>query len=80
MNGPVYGKVGSKGELFLPKRIRTRLQINPGDKVMFTEEENSLRVMKVSPVTEGFKRKKFTKITFEEFEDMTSEILGEEGD
>ena len=47
---------------------------------MFTEEESSLRVMKVSPGTEGFKRKKFVKLTFEEFEDMTSEILGEEGD
>lgn len=38
------GKVGPKGQVVIPKRIRDRLGIRPGDEVAFIEAHDEVRV------------------------------------
>ncbi|MHA2370949.1 MAG: AbrB/MazE/SpoVT family DNA-binding domain-containing protein [Candidatus Hodarchaeales archaeon] len=69
------GKVGSKGELYPPKEIREIAGFQPGDSIIFIALENEITVIKAQPILDGFERKPFAKISVEEFESLTSEIL-----
>ena len=75
MSKSAEGKVGSKGELFLPKDIREFSGFSPGDRVIFLASENEVRAIKALSITEALKRQSFTKISFNEFEKMTDEVL-----
>lgn len=39
-------KVGPKGQVVIPKRIRDRLQLSPGDRVLVSEEEDGVLIRK----------------------------------
>jgi AbrB family looped-hinge helix DNA binding protein len=43
-------RVSSKGQFTIPKALRRRLEIQPGDTVMLWVEKGSLRVRPVKPV------------------------------
>jgi len=43
----VESRVGSKGELFLTKEIRDRLNLKPGDRIYFEIKDEILAVRKV---------------------------------
>ena len=43
-------KVTSKGQITIPSRIRTKLKLKPGDKVLFVEEEGVVTVRNSSMV------------------------------
>lgn len=45
-------KVGSKGELFLPKNIREKLGLKPGDKLLLKVSDNGLIIQKVPDLLE----------------------------
>ena len=70
------GKVGKKGELFPPKRIREEAGISIGDEVVYYAKEGAIEVVKVPSLEEAFKSKIFAKISIKKFEDMTKEIFG----
>lgn len=38
----VGSKITSKGQTTIPKRIRERLQLEPGDRVLFVEREDEI--------------------------------------
>lgn len=40
-------RVGPKGQVVIPKRIRDRLGINPGDEVQVSERDGEARVSRV---------------------------------
>lgn len=40
-------KVGPKGQVVLPKAVRDRLGIGPGDQVMVDEDHGAIRIRKV---------------------------------
>lgn len=44
-NGTTY-KVGPKGQVVIPKRIRERLHLEPGDRVLVQEEQDEVRIRK----------------------------------
>ncbi len=69
------GRVGQKGELFLPKEVREEAGMKPGDQVVYKADRGRIEVVKI--LREAFSRRKIAKISFEEFENMTGEILGE---
>jgi AbrB family looped-hinge helix DNA binding protein len=43
-------KVSDKGQVTVPKALRERLDIRPGDELDFTEEGGRLVVLKTSPL------------------------------
>ncbi len=71
------GRVGQKGELFPPKEVREEAGLKPGDRVVYKADRGRIEVVKIPGLREAFSRKKIAKITFEELEDMTGEVLGE---
>jgi len=52
----VESRVGSKGELFLPKKLRDAAGINPGDKIFFElSDKGAIIVNKVPDLLELLK-------------------------
>jgi len=51
----VESRVGSKGELFLTKEIRDRLNLKPGDRICFEIKDEILTVRKVSDLLDLLK-------------------------
>ncbi len=45
-------KVGSKGELFLPKNLRHLLGLNPGDKVFLEIQKDTILIRKIPDLLE----------------------------
>nr|MDO8119349.1 AbrB/MazE/SpoVT family DNA-binding domain-containing protein [Candidatus Sigynarchaeota archaeon] len=48
----VESRVGSKGELFLTKELRERMQVKPGDKVIFEMRDETLIVRRIPDLLE----------------------------
>jgi len=71
------GRVGQKGELFPPREVREEAGLKPGDQVVYKADHGRIEVVKIPGLREAFSRKKIAKVTFEEFENMTGEALGE---
>ena len=71
------GRVGQKGELFPPREVREEAGLKPGDHVIYKANHGRIEVVKIPGLREAFSRKKIARITFEEFENMTGEVLGE---
>lgn len=44
-------KVGPKGQVVVPKRIRERLGIEPGDEVLVEEDEGEVRIRRAGSPT-----------------------------
>jgi antitoxin PrlF len=42
-----FGKVTSKGQVTLPKEVRKRLRLEPGDTLAYEIEEDAVRIRKV---------------------------------
>ena len=72
------GRVGQKGELFPPKQVREEAGLKPGDLVVYAANHGRIEVFKVPGLREAFSRRKTTKITAKQFENMTHEALGEQ--
>ncbi len=72
------GRVGRKGELFPPKKVRVEAGLQPGDLVTYSVEGSGrIEVQRVPTLSEAFEQKKFAKIGFKRFEEMTSEVLSD---
>ncbi len=68
----IHSHLGSKGELYLPKRIREKLGLKPSADVVYIIKNNKLEVEKsrnkVQNVIAVLKRPKVASITHNEFE------------
>lgn len=62
--------------MFPPKEVREEAGLKPGDLVLYSADQGRLEVRKVPGLKEAFLQKKTAKITPDEFESMTSEVLG----
>jgi bifunctional DNA-binding transcriptional regulator/antitoxin component of YhaV-PrlF toxin-antitoxin module len=60
-------RVGSKGELFPPKKIREELGLQACTKVIYKIEQGRLIIEPVPSLTEIFKQEPLVEITLEEF-------------
>lgn len=45
--------ISSKYQITIPRKVRERLNLKPGDKVAFIPLENSLRLVVVPPIQEA---------------------------
>jgi hypothetical protein len=50
-------------------------QLKPVDQVIYKSDHRRIEVVKIPDLREAFSRRKTAKITFEEFERMTGEVL-----
>lgn len=64
----------SKGQMTVPKRVRDRLGLRPGDKVEVVEEDGSFRVTKLCPENPFAKWRGYLK----EFAGMNTDDLIED--
>jgi AbrB family looped-hinge helix DNA binding protein len=67
-------RVGSKGELFLPKKIREELGLHPHTKVIYRVEGNRLVVEPIPSLDEVLKKQPSVEITLEEFHEFRREL------
>ena len=51
--------------------------MKPGDRVIYRAEPGRIEIVKIPGLREAYSRRKIAKVTFEEFENMTGEALGE---
>lgn len=63
------GKVGSKGELFPPKKIREKIGLKEGQRVLYRIVQGKLVVEKIETVEEILEKPAKVTITFEEFKE-----------
>lgn len=75
MVSKVKGRMRRKGELFPPKSVRQLAGMKPGDEVTHEATEGGVEVHRISTLKEALAQKKFAKVSFKRFEDMTSEVL-----
>jgi len=61
------GRVGSKGELFPPKKVREILGLKPGVKVVYRVENGRLIVEPIPSLEDVLKEPKPVKISVKEF-------------
>ncbi|MGB9758814.1 MAG: AbrB/MazE/SpoVT family DNA-binding domain-containing protein [Thermoproteota archaeon] len=67
-------RVGSKGELFIPKKIREKLGLKANMKVIYRVEEGRLIVEPVPSLEEVLAEKPLVEITLEEFHKFRKEL------
>ena len=46
--------ISSKFQIVIPKQIRKRFNLQPGQKLVFIPYENSIRIVVVLPIEQGF--------------------------
>jgi AbrB family looped-hinge helix DNA binding protein len=63
----IESRVGSKGELFPPKKVREELNLRPKSKVIYKIDDGKLVVEPVPTLEEVFGKKPRVKITAREF-------------
>ena len=73
----VVGKVGAKGELYPTKEVRELVGLKPGEKVLYVAKEGKLEVLPLKKLFDCYDEEDLVKISLEEFEKLTEEILGE---
>lgn len=55
MQQNILVKLSSKGQIVIPKNIRKKLKINPGDMVLITEKESSVLIENPAKYSESTK-------------------------
>ncbi len=68
------GRVGSKGELFLPKKIRDKLGLKPHMRVIYRIEGDKLLVELVPKLEDVLEGEPEVEITLEEFHRFRKEL------
>jgi len=69
--------VGSKGELFIPKKIRDKIGIKPHMKVIYRVEDRKLIVEPIPSLEEVLEEPPEIEITLEEFYEFRKKLSGE---
>lgn len=69
------GKIGNKGEMYLPVNIRKKMGLSPGTKVKFIILPNGkLYIEKIPSLEELLDKKPILKVSFEEVERTSEEM------
>ena len=69
------GKIGNKGEMYLPVNIRNEMGLHPGTKVKFIVLPNGkLFIEKIPSLEELLDREPVLKVSFEEVEKLSEEM------
>jgi AbrB family looped-hinge helix DNA binding protein len=67
-------KVGSKGEIFPPKEIRTATGLEPGQKILLQVHGKRIIIQKIESAEEILNRPAKAKISYHVLQDLESEF------
>jgi len=70
----IEGRVGSKGELFIPKEIRERLGLKPHMRVLYRIKDGRLIVEPIPVIEDVLKEHKPVRINLKKFHDFRREL------
>lgn len=67
-------KIGSKGEIFPPKEIRTATGLEPGQKILLQVHGKRIIIQKIESAEEILSRPAKAKISYHALQDLESEF------
>lgn len=72
--------ITSKGQTTLPRRVRERLSVQPGDKVRYLIDGDAIRIVAVRPLSELFGMLQYDgpPVTLEEMDEAIAERAASE--
>jgi len=70
----IEGRVGSKGELFPPKKIREKLGLKPNTKIIYKIEEGRLVIELIPSLEDVLEEPPAIEITLEEFHEFRKKL------
>jgi AbrB family looped-hinge helix DNA binding protein len=62
----IEGKVGKKGELYIPKKVRELINLRPEDGILIEVEENRLIIRKKPSIVDILMEEPVSKVSVEE--------------
>ena len=74
----MIGKIGKKGEIYIPKRVRELANLNPGDEVLVEVRGKELIIRKKESVIDVLMEEAVSKVSVEELREIRvklSELL-----
>lgn len=68
------GKVGKKGELYMPGELRAKIGLNPGDNFLVTVEREGLIIKKRKKVSDLLMEEPVAKVRGKEMREVRKEL------
>ena len=70
----MIGKIGKKGEIYIPKKIRVMANLNPGDEVLVEVRGKELIIRKKESVIDVLMEEAVSKVSVEELREMREKL------
>jgi len=70
----MIGKIGKKGEIYIPKKIRVVANLNPGDEVLVEVRGKELIIRKKESVIDVLMEEAVSKVSVEELREMREKL------
>ena len=70
----MIGKIGKKGEIYIPKRVRELVNLNPGDEVLVEVRGEELIIRKKESVIDVLMEEAVSKVSVEELREIREKL------
>ncbi len=70
----MIGKVGKKGEIYIPKKVREAVNLKPGDEITIEVREEELIIKKKRDVFDVLMEDAVSKVTVNELRDIRDKL------
>ena len=70
----MIGKVGKKGELYIPKKVRESIDLKPGDEVLVEVRGKELIIRKKRSIVDVLMEEPVSKVSVEELREVRDKL------
>jgi len=70
----MIGKVGKKGEIYVPKKVRERVNLNPGDEVLVEVKGRELIIKKKENIVDVLMDEAIAKVSVDEMRSIREKV------
>jgi AbrB family looped-hinge helix DNA binding protein len=70
----IVGKVGKKGEIYVPKKVRNQINLNPGDEVLVEVRDEELIIRKKESIVDILMDEAVTKVSVDEMRSVREKV------
>lgn len=70
----MIGKVGKKGEIYIPKKLRDQVNLSPGDEVLVEIKNKELIIKKKESIVDVLAEEPAVKVTVDEMMEIREKI------